>query len=52
LDHLLVPKVRSPEPFPDISQRILEADLLLAQGDLAPLAPRLLTEKIVIFYGY
>lgn len=51
LDHRLVPKVRSPKPFQDISRRILEADQLLAQGDLEPLEHRLLTEKIVTFYG-
>lgn len=52
LDHRLVPRVRSPEPFEDIAYRILQADALLAQGSLDPLEHRMLTEKIVGFYGY
>ncbi len=52
LNHRLVPRVRSPEPFDDMAYRILQADALLAQGSLDPLEHRVLTEKIVGFYGY
>lgn len=52
LDHPRVPRVWNPDPFQDIRERILAADQLLAQGRLQPPEHRLLTEKIVDFYGY
>ena len=50
LDHQLVPRSRSARPFDDMTRRILEADQLLAQGQLAPLEHKVISDKIIEFY--
>ncbi len=51
MDHELVPKTVSARPFEEMTRRIVEADKLLAQGQLQPLEHKILANRIVEFYS-